>query len=245
MLIRSLVMTLTLCHGLKATAIALIVTPRFAVVAADSKAVDSHGGVKADVCKIRRVGRIFYIANNFVSHSATGYNLERTIRDIQGNSVRDLAAKARMLIAGPLKKALAQSRRGDPRAFEANFAGGQATGVFFIGFEKGSPAAVDLQFQIDDLRAADPNVRVEQHSCPGAGCPNGFVVLLVPQDLQGEFEAEHPRYWIGDAATVAAAAEAFIDLAMRKRPLDVGPPVSILVIDSPKGRWLKDGLCGP
>jgi len=245
MVTRSLAIALTLCVQLYATAIALIVTPRFVVIAADSKAVDAHGAANGEVCKIRRAGEVFYIPNKFVSHRASGYDWNHTILGSRGDSVAELASKVKSTIAGPLNRAIVQSRAEDPMAFKDNFASAQAMGVVFVGFEKGAPAVVDLTFIIEDLNAADLKLRVEQHICPGADCSQGYVGIFVPQELKTTFEREHPRYWMGDASTVAANAEAFINLAIRQRLPDVGPPISVLVLDSPKGQWLKSGVCRP
>lgn len=245
MVTRSLLMALTLCAHLNATAIALIVTPRFIVVAADSKVVGEHVAAKGNECKIRKAGDTFYVPNKFVNHSAAGYDLNKTVLSIAANSVAERAAKVKAAIGEPLKRAVEQSRREDTAAFKDNFASRQVMGVVFVGFENGAPVAVALSFIIEDLDAADLKVNVEQHSCPGADCPEGYALVFVPQELKAKFEQEHPRYWIGDPPTVAANAEAFINQAIAERLPDVGPPVSVLVIDSARGRWLKRGLCTP
>jgi hypothetical protein len=69
-------------------------------------------------------------------------------------------------------------------------------------------------------------------------------MVLVPEDLKARFEAAHPRYWLGDASTVAANAEAFVNSAIAQKRVDIGSPVSVFVLDSPIGRWLKPALCG-
>ena len=65
-----------------------------------------------------------------------------------------------------------------------------------------------------DPGAADLNLEVEQHTCPGPDCPGGYALFLVPQELKTTFETKHPRYWIGDMFAVAANAEAFVNLAI-------------------------------
>ena len=61
-----------LCKHLNATAIALIVTPKFVVVATDSKVVDGHLVARNQECKIRTTGETFYVPNKFVRNSVTG-----------------------------------------------------------------------------------------------------------------------------------------------------------------------------
>jgi hypothetical protein len=98
MVARSLLIFLSLCQQVPATGIALIITSRFVVVAADSKAVDAHSVAQADTCKIHKVGDVFYVANNFVGNSTTGYDLDRTILSIKGKSVADIARMAKILM---------------------------------------------------------------------------------------------------------------------------------------------------
>jgi hypothetical protein len=118
-------------------------------------------------------------------------------------------------------------------------------GVVLVGFEKGSPAVVDLRFMIEDLDAAEIIARAEEHSCPGKDCPQGYAFVFVPQELRATFEAEHPRHWIGNSATVAANAEEFVIYAARQMPASVGPPVSVFVLNSNGGQWVKSGGCLP
>ena len=117
-------------------------------------------------------------------------------------------------------------------------------GIVFVGFEKGAPAVVGLSFIIDDLNAPDLNVSVKQHSCPG-DCVKGYDAYFVPQDLRAQFETRHPDYAIGDGATVAHSAETFVNLAIGEQPLDIGPPIAVLIVDSLRTQWLKSGACAP
>ena len=77
---------------------------------------------------------VFYVANKFVSHSATGYDLNRAILNIKGKSVADVAVQAKTTIAGPLRRAVTQLRREDPRAFED--LSGQAMAWYFLAFRR-------------------------------------------------------------------------------------------------------------
>jgi hypothetical protein len=227
-----------------ATAVAIVVSPGFVVIAADSRAVDASGKAQPDVCKIHKVGETIYVANKFVDDSAVDYSLDRTVRAARGGSAIDLAENVKRLIIKPLTAALEHQRGNNIAAYLTNFASGQAMGVTFIAFENKTPSVVDLRFFIEDLNAHKLSVRAEEHRCPGPDCPGGYAMLLTPNDLAPQFEAAHPRYWIGEAAAVAASAEAFVNLALDEKRIDIGPPLSLFVLDSPKGRWLKSGLCG-
>jgi len=237
---------LTLCvQQLQATAIAVIVTPRFIVIATDSKAVDDRVAPQGETCKIRKANDLFYVPNKLVRHAASGYDLDQIIQDLRGHSVVDMAAKLKEIVIGPLQGALTYSRSEDRALFKDNFGSRQAMGVILVGFEKGYPAVVDLRFIIEDLSAAEIILRTEQHGCPGRDCPQGYALVLVPQELSAAFEAKHPRHWVGNSGTVAAKAEEFVIYAARQMQASVGPPFSVFVLNSNGVQWLKPGVCRP
>jgi hypothetical protein len=126
MRLRALSVVLSLgVQQLQATAIALIVTPRFVVIATDSKVVDARVEPKGEACKIRKVDDLFYVPNKFVSHEASGYDLDHMIRDLRGRSVADMAAKLKEAAIGPLQRALTYSRAEDPEQFKDNSPAGK------------------------------------------------------------------------------------------------------------------------
>jgi hypothetical protein len=196
---------------------------------------------------------VFYIPTKFVDDRASGYSLDKTVVEACGSSVADLAAKVKAAIIEPLTTALEHESSTDAVAFRQNFASGQAMGVAFLGYENGAPAMVDLRFIIEDLSAAKLKLSSDEHHCPGADCHGGYAMVLIPEDLKAPtplaserkswFEAAHPSYWLADAAAVAANAEAFVRLAIDEKRVDIGPPVSVFVLDSREGRWLKPGMC--
>jgi hypothetical protein len=171
MMLRSLVLLAALFAQVHATSIAVIVTPKFAVIAADSRVVDAHGVVQSDTYKIRRAGEVFYITSKFVDDSASGYSLDQTVQSAHGTSSADLAGKVKVSINVPLATALKRFRAADLAAFKRNFSSGQAMGVVFIGFENNAPGVVDLRFMIEDLAAAQLTIKVEDHHCPRIGLP--------------------------------------------------------------------------
>ncbi len=95
--------------GLHATAILIIRTPAYVIIAADSKAVDSHGRPYVEPeCKIRRAATFFYVPNKFVSDSASSYNLYGMVDEIaqREKSVDIVGTRLKKNIIVPLTKAL-------------------------------------------------------------------------------------------------------------------------------------------
>jgi hypothetical protein len=229
---------------LNATAIALIVTPRFIVLAADSKVVNLRGEFVRNECKTIQAGKNFYAPINFVRYSPTGFDLEKIILNVTADSISEMVDRVTTAVSDPLKAALISRRSQNPGTFEREFPNGQATGVAFVGIENGSPAMVFLGFTILEATRANPQIKAGRYSCPG-DCRDGHFGLFVPAELQAMFEQKYPHYWSGDDAEVADNAQAFINLAIARKLQDVGPPVSVLVVDRVSTRWLKTGTCKP
>jgi len=74
------------CLQLHATAILLIRTPTYIVVAADSKVVNNGGVAVRNTCKIQQTGSMFYVPIRFVRDNAAGYDLFKTIGNIEAAS---------------------------------------------------------------------------------------------------------------------------------------------------------------
>jgi hypothetical protein len=243
-LIRLTLLIALLGVRLGATAIALIVTQRFIAIAADSKVVDANLAFVRNTCKIRQAGGIYYISVNFVLSRSAGYDLDQIVLGINAGSIEGTASKLMEAVPGPLRTALIDARNEDPVAFKKNFANGQALGVALAGFEDRAPAMVFVGFTMKDITKTNLRVDAGTYRCPG-DCPDGHTGLFVPARLQTLFEQQHPRYWMGEASDVAKNAEEFIKLAMAQRLPDVGPPISVLVLDSSGAQLLKPGACKP
>jgi hypothetical protein len=70
-------------------------------------------------------------------------------------------------------------------------------------------------------------------------------VLVAPTpEVKTRFEREHPQYWIGNADVVGTNAMAFIDMVIKQNRRDVGPPVSLLIINRSVFSWRPRGVCG-
>jgi hypothetical protein len=190
-------------------------------------------------CKIRQVGDFFYVANKFTLDSSNQYDLAQIVANVSRLASLDaLAAALKEEIPEPLARALAGSRQRNPRRFEENFRTAQLLGVTLAGVENGRPSLVDLRFRMNDTAAEDVRLTIEEHHCPGAGCPTGLATILVgPQHLQERFQNLYPNFWIGNTDDLAKNAEAFVQMAIDADLADVAPPISVLVIKPNGFEW--------
>jgi len=147
-------------------------------------------------------------------------------------------------IREPLRTALTRNRNQNPVEFKENYADGQVVAIIFFAFEHGVPAVVFLGFMLDDLNAPELKVKSGRYACPG-DCTDGHFNVFVPWRLEAKFRQGHPEFWKGDALKAAENADAFIRLAIDQRLSDVGPPISVLALDSPRAKWIRAGDCTP
>jgi hypothetical protein len=225
------------------TAVAIIRTNQWIVIAADSLAVDEFGKTIGNECKIRTIGKFVYVANKFTEDSRDQYNIHRIIENIpERDSIGRLGNALSYAIREPLIRSLTSARKRNPVLFRQNFSTTQALGITLAGLDDGTPSLMNVGFFIVDLEAKNLELRVEEHRCPGPDCPTGVARVLVgPQDLQQRFDQRFPRYWEGTADRLAETSEAFVQMAIDARLSDVGPPISVVVLgmsglDQRKGR---------
>jgi hypothetical protein len=223
------------------TSIAIIRTGQCVVIAADSAVVDELGNRIGLQCKIRQIGNFVYVANKFTLDSASNYNLSEIVANVSGReSLGALAAALKEAIPGPLVRALAGSRQRNPGRFQENFRTAQVLGVTVAGVENGRPSLVDFRFRMNDMEAEEIHLTIEEHRCPGAGCPTGLATILVgPPYLQERFENVCPKFWIGIPEELARNAEAFVQMAIDAGLADAAPPISVLVIKPNGFEWRK------
>ena len=228
------------------TSIAIIRTEHLIVIAADSAAVDELGRRATTAeCKIRPIGRFYYVPNKFTEDSAGGYNVHRIIENVgTRDSLGSLATALRDAIPGPLVRALMGARQRNPVRFKENFETKQAMGVALAGIDGGRPTLIDMRFYIEDLDAKTISLRLEEHRCPEGDRSDGVATVLIgPQWLQQRFAAEHPNYWTGNLDNISENAEAFVKMAIDAGLPDVAPPISVLVIGPSAIDWRRPGSC--
>ena len=243
-MLKSMLLIALLATRLNATAIALIVTQRFIVVASDSKVVNTKLEFVRNTCKIRQTGTTYYIPVNYVRDAETGYDLDKIILSTKADSIADMADHVKAAAASPLRTALVNVLNKNPKAFKDDFGSGKAAGVAFAGIDNAVPTMVFLGFTIEGTTKTDLRIKGGEYSCPG-DCREGHMGLFVPAQLQTLFERQHPRYWMGDPSEVADSAVSFVKLAIAQKLPDVGPPISVLVLDAAGARWLQLGACKP
>jgi hypothetical protein len=228
--------------SLFATASLTIRTPNYIVIAADSKSEFPD-----PECKILPVGRFFYTAHTFVGYRPSGYDLREIIAKlgVKQLSMSDTVALFRKAIDAPLKNAMLRFRKDEYEKFKATIKGDTALGVLFAGLQNGELTIVYLQFNMIDPEAEEIALHVVEWRCPKTDCiTDGYGAVFVDASegarFKIAFEKTIPRFYLGNAATLARNTEAFVQMFIDAKARDVGPPISVLVIDRDGiGKWSK------
>jgi hypothetical protein len=228
------------------TAIALVRTEQFIVIAAESASVDGAGQPGPPQCKIFPVGNFFYTANKFTGDTVTGYNLHKLIMgDEPHESLESLATAVRSSVRQPLLKALIAMKQQRPNEFRKNFDSMQVVGIYLAGISHGRPSLINMEFNLHDVTASQIELDVIERYCPGPDCEGGIAFPFVgPSDLREKFMSQRPNYWQGSAEVVAKNLEALVQMFIDDgQSHDFGPPISVLIIKPTGPEWVKRGLC--
>jgi hypothetical protein len=228
------------------TASLTIIRPNeFIVIAADGCESDCFGQQTGSCCKIVSVGNFVYVPNSFVYHAEPRFDVYATFRRIGTvGSLRDAVPTIRQFVSEPLTLALAAERTRNKTGFMETFNTRRPFGLTVAGIENGKLVSVNLDFQIEDLKASTTRLAIVEKWCPGPGCPNNIATNAVAEPrFRARFPKEYPEYWLGDVDTVARTAERFVQKAIDEQIPGVAPPISVLAITKIGLDWRKRGLC--
>jgi hypothetical protein len=229
------------------TAIAVVRTEQFVVIAAESASVDGAGQPGQPQCKILPVGNFFYTAYKFTGDAVTGYNLHEIIMGNRSHeSLESLATAVQSSVRQPLLRALIAMKEQRPNEFRQNFDSKQVVGIHLAGISQGAPSLVNIEFRLhDDVTANMITLDVIERHCPGPDCNGGIITAFVgPSDLRDKFLSQRPNYLQGSAEVVAKNLEALVQMYIDEgRSHEFSPPISVLIIRPTGPEWIKRGLC--
>jgi hypothetical protein len=224
------------------TAIAVVRTPEFIVLAADGASVDALAQRKADPePKIHWMGHFFYTAHGLVGNTNVGYDLRQLIADnSKHNTLGAIAQAVSEAAQGPLSKALSQTKREFPQQFQEMFSNKQA--AFAASQEQNHLSILSLTFFIENLADVDIKLKAGVRRCPGPECASSCSdhPFVGPTDFRTKFDLEHPLWWAGSEKEVAAQAESLIQKTIDLGLPEYGPPISIVVIKPNGFYWYKN-----
>lgn len=192
-------------------------------------------------CKIFKRGDVYWAAaTHYFEYEHTGFSLAKILASVapQGNLAAEIDVFVKAVTA-PLERAIADSRKYDP-SFYAQLAAGKGSPleIVFIAVKNGEPKYESITFIPEKLKGRiSLKPRRLERTAPTPQRP------IVVNGL-GSYEAAFvylQQHGIGiDPArtiTESLAREATAD------PTRVGPPFSIIRLDSKGAQWLTQGEC--
>ena len=226
------------------TAIAVVRSEHFIVIAADGANVDAMRQKNSTGHKIRRIGRFFYAAHNLVRNTDLGYDLPKIIEDnSEHDSLESLALAIAVAAQGPLSRVLSTLKLSFPGRFKEMFSTGQGAAIILAGSPRGRNHLSVLYLRLIIENPDDDNIEVKAawKLCPGPECLPRCTVhpFIGPPDVKEKFDAKRPGWWLGPEKEVAKNAKALIQELINLGTNDFGPPITVLILKQHSFYWLE------
>jgi hypothetical protein len=220
--------------------------PSYVILGSDSLEIGSNRPT-AKVCKIQQIGGIAFSASGAVGEIGKGstFNVVEVAERLRTKraDARGWADDLAKSIRGPFTAYLGKFRREQPNMF-SNFCNSRECLQFAVAsFTDGIPRLSARAFFVTTVGARIVVRPAKPMDCPGT-CVTGAeqVILGVNEEATALFNST-PRFWAING--ISKGIDALIGTEVLAHPEVVGPPVSILILDSSGPRWWQDhqGFC--
>lgn len=234
-------------NSASATTVVVLRGPDYVILGSDSKTTEVKGDQTASslACKIRQFGEVA-----FAAAGAVGDGKEFDVFRVAAGSAKgraDVVAVANdfeSVTRGPFRHYLQRFYREDPAQFTRYCAKKVCLIVVFAAMDRGIP-----KISIRGLFVTVKNdvINVEPSAQSGMDCPGTCVtvgeqvVLGVTEEANSIFDGT-PHFWKLNG--IVSGMEQLIGAEISAHPDVVGPPISILQLDSQGARFLP-GHQGP
>lgn len=215
----------------------------FAVMAADGR-VNEIGpkiATHSDECKIDVVNGMAGMVAGLSEEQDVGFDATKILRDAmqQSSSVSEAADVAEKQIQRALPAALRDFQRGNPNQFRQRANG--SLQILIVGMDNsGGVEVARRSIPYDESRPA------QRDDAMGSEDRVGIAPIGETAAIDRELERLHNTDgWSGkgDPTDLEKMARRFIALEIVDKPLKVGPPVSIVVVDGTGVHWVEPGAC--
>jgi hypothetical protein len=226
------------------TAIAAFRTPAMAVIAVDSRVVDSGGMQKPEECKIHVVGDTVFAAHGVLKNTKTRFDAIKLIHAeaLQPGSLAPVAAGLARSLSWPLAKALDDLRKTEPAAFARSTANA-ALGVVAARLVEGTPQLAHVRLIARSGAGKKVLIESESHVCPtdcSVGARDATAIWISPRATHA-FQNAHPQWWTED---IPAVAVAFVQGEINGGLPEVGAPIdSVQLLAGGQMVWVRRGSC--
>jgi hypothetical protein len=229
----------------RATSIAIIRTDNQIVMAADSMRTYAEAGEQRtfQYCKIHVAGKLVFAVDGIARDDKDSLDVVKTTADVlaEGGSFKANVHRIVDRLNKPLLLALRRAYQTMPSEQYAQFVPPMepnlALGIAGVVNGVLTFAVIDFTKQ-DDASGAPINVGVKVSYCPGKDCNSNYRIL-------GFKKAANQRIGLGGFFTSDHVADArnIIRIEINAAPGAVGPPISIVTIDSKGVHWVERGVC--
>jgi hypothetical protein len=213
------------------------------VIAADGR-VNQIGpkiALHSEECKIEVVNGMAGMVAGLSEEQDVGFDAGRILHDAmeQSNSVSEAADAAERQIKQALPAALRDFQKGNPNQFQKRANG--SLQILLLGM--GSEGAVQVSrrsISYDESRPA------QRDDATGSDDRVGIAPIGDTAAIDRDLDRLHNTDgWSGkgDPTDLEKMARRFIALEIVDRPLSVGPPVSIVVVEANGVHWVEPGAC--
>lgn len=224
------------------TSVVVVRTAKEIGIAADSeRVVMGPGGTSANaICKIRRVGHIYFSLASVIYDSATGFDAYRAATDAarESASVQDAADAFQEAIAPYLAPTLRSVRQNYPAYYQGIIRDGSLLDAMFFGVEQKVPVVVLMTFAVFDRNAPDPIIVPTRavHDETGAEVEILWIGSITPI-----LTTMHDQGWRQMIAGLPPPQAAFslVNIAMQANPTMIAPPIDVLEIKGSHAHWIR------
>lgn len=203
------------------TSIAIIANKKEIVVAADSKVYGSD----EKICKIFKVGSVFWAMSGLMDNSATGYNVAEIVKEsyVPGKSVEQLLKVFMKNVSVPLGETMIHYYH-FPKRFE--IIRHNPLEIAFWSFEGGTPVIAYVSYRVTVL---GDHLTVAPYDRQIVKCSDqrrADAIVLGVKDRIPHYLETHPSWW----QNLAPSAHSFVAISIKESPQSVGYPINELII---------------
>ncbi len=242
---------LLLVPGAEATSVAILVTSRTILIAADGIDTKTINGVDTfePYCKVRNQGSAFYTAAGDLSIPELNFNVWRLAADAvrKSKTMSGISDRIEQSVLARLPAVVEHSKFADPANYQRWLTGTPVILIAFASFEKDVPRVVAVSFPLSNRGAILKPIR-NKLGGPDVEVDTGFFGYnermkaaaspRSPDSWQPKFR-KHP------VAFIQGLIQLEIDQARHDHRRDVGPPIAILKITKTGGAFVTGhrGAC--
>jgi hypothetical protein len=222
-----------------ATTVIVVKTPDKIILAADSLATHPFGQPPETVCKISKIGSIYFAFPGFSSVNFKVDPISGARRAAIGTrDMSEVAEAFRNNETAELSRAMPLMKNDSPDRYEI-IRQVPLTAVF-IGRNNGMLSWIIVAFSVSEP-VGIPSVSSRIINCPGQCGDRVYRYGIIGEQFAiADAEKANPRLLEGNPEKIAAS---LIEIEIDKEPDLVGPPISELVLGNSGVRWIYPGAC--